>query len=115
VGSAVIVLVLAWWGVGLREGLSWWSLPAAALLLAAHVGALVASYGPVDLPVDRAVVRLWTRRAVALLGSSVLVLALARWVRDAPEPPGVWLAGLAAAIVAVLGGSLVFSRTRGQV
>ena len=52
VGLVVIVLVLAWWGLGLRDGLDPWALPAAALLLAGHVAALLVSYGPGELELD---------------------------------------------------------------
>jgi hypothetical protein len=108
-GALVMLLVLAWWGVSLRDGLHPEALLAAAGLLAAHLAALVASYGPGDLPVDAAVARTWLVRGVLLLVPAAAVWALAALVRDQPEPPGIWLAGLLASLVAAVVASAAFS------
>jgi hypothetical protein len=108
-GSAVMLLVLAWWGVSLRDGLHPEAILAAAGLLVAHVAALVASYGPGDLPLDGAVVRTWLRRGLLVLVTAPLAWALAAGLRDQPEPPGIWLAGLVAATVSALVASAAFA------
>ena len=112
-GTVAMGFVIVWWGISLRDGLQPWALLAAAGLLAAHVAGVLATYGPDDLGVDRAVVRLWVLRAagayllVPLLGAVALVL------RDRPEPPGVWVAGLVAALAATLVAAVAFSATEG--
>jgi len=113
VGVVVMVLVLAWWGLGLRDGLDPWALPAAAALLVAHVSALIAAYGPPGLGLDPAVVRLWVRRGLAVSVVTPALYGVAAWLRDAPEPPGMWVIGLVAAFVATMATSFVFARTRG--
>ena len=108
-GAVVLILVISWWGVGLRDGLDPWALPAAAALLAAHVAAVLVSYGPVELPVDGATTRLWARRAALVFLVVPLTYGLAVWVRDEPAPGGMWVAGLAAAFAALLLASLTLS------
>jgi hypothetical protein len=113
VGVVVLFLVVAWWGIGLRDGLHPWALAAAAALLVAHVAALLVSYGPPDLPVEPALLALWARRAALVFLSSPALLAAALWLRDQPEPAGMWVWGLAAAIAAIMAAALAYSRTRG--
>ena len=71
---------------------------AAVAMLAAHLAALVASYGPDALPVSANVVRLWLWRGlgVALVAPLVWLAALA--VREVPGSGTVWLLGLAVAL-----------------
>jgi hypothetical protein len=114
VGVVVLILVVAWWGIGLRDGLHPWALAAAAALLVTHVAAVLVSYGPPDLPVDPDLVALWARRAALVFLASPLLLAAALWLRDQPDPPGMWVWGLAAAFTATMVASLVLSRTRGS-
>ncbi|MCW2767137.1 MAG: hypothetical protein JWO11_3096 [Nocardioides sp.] len=108
-GSAAMLLVLAWWGISLRDGLHPEALLAAAGLLMSHVAALLASYGPGDLPVDGAVARTWLRRALLVFLVAPVVWALSAVLRDQPEAPGIWLAGLVAAIAAALVASAAFA------
>lgn len=102
VGIAAPGVVLLWWGVGLGDDVSAWSLPAAAALLAAHVAALLAGYGPDALGVDAPTVRLWVGRGAAafLLAPVVLLASLA--LRGRSETPGVWVAGLVVTLAAAL-------------
>jgi hypothetical protein len=108
-GSAAMLVVLAWWGVALRDGLHPEAVLAAAALLMSHVAALVASYGPGDLPVDPAVARTWLLRALLALLPAPAAWALAAALRDQPEAPGIWLAGLVAAITAAVIASAGFA------
>jgi hypothetical protein len=111
-GTAVIVVVLAWWGISLRDGLHPEALVAAVGLVTAHVAAVLASYGPGSMPLDRAVVRLWAVRGAAVLLASPAVWAVATVLRDQPEAPGIWVAGLAAAFVATLVAAVSFQLDR---
>lgn len=108
-GTTAMGIVVVWWGLGLRDGLQPAALLAAALLLAAHVAGILAAYGPGELPIDRGLLVMWLRRwALALLLAPVLY-ALAVALRGRAEVPGVWVAGLAVALVAVLVATLAFS------
>lgn len=109
-GVVVLTLVLVWWGLGLREGLDPWVLVAAAAFLVAHVAAVLAAYGPIEMDLDAAVVVLWVRRAALVFLASPTTFALAIWVRGAPEPAGVWIAALAATFTLMLLASLTLSR-----
>lgn len=111
VGTTVTALVLAWWGFAFRGGPHPEALLAAAGLLTAHVAALVAGYGPGDMPVDPATVRRWVARGLVVFTASPAVLVVALLLRDQPEPVGIWVAGLAAALVTTVGAGLVLART----
>ena len=108
-GVVALFLPIAWWGVGLRDGIDPWALPAAAALLLAHVAAVLVSYGPPELPVDAATARLWARRALWTFLAVPLTYGLAVWVRGEPAPTGTWVVGLAAAFGALLAASLTLS------
>lgn len=110
VGVAVLVLVLAWWGLGLRDGLDAWAVPAAAAILVAHLAALVVSYGPARLRVDGDAAWLWVRRALAVFVVSPALLVVALWLRDSPAPAGIWVLGLGAAFLATTAASFAYLR-----
>lgn len=107
VGAAAYLVVLAWWGISMRDGLHAEALLAAAALVASHVAAVVTSYGPVDLPVERRVLGRWVRRGLLVLLPAVAVWALADTVREDPEQPGIWIAGLVVALAAAVAGAVV--------
>lgn len=109
-GSGALLLVVAWWGIGLRDGLHPAAVAAAAALLAAHLAALVASYGPGTVALDPAVLRLWGRRGLLVLLPAPAVWALTEAVDGRAEPPGIWMAGLAAALGAVLVANVLYVR-----
>lgn len=112
-GTGALVLVVLWWGVGLRDGLHPTALLAAAGLLTAHVAATVADLGPGTVPLDRAVLLRWSGRGLAVLLSAPLVWFTAALVRDEPAPSGLWLAGLVAALAALVAANLLFVRRSG--
>ena len=95
--------------MALGDGLSAWALPAAAALLAAHVAALLAGYGPDALGVDAATVRLWVGRAGAAFLLAPVVLLVAAVLRGRPESPAAWAAGLVVALVAALAATLALA------
>ena len=114
VGSAAFVLVLAWWGVGLRDGLHPMALVAAGALVAAHVAAVLAAYGPGDLVPDPGLVRLWlVRGALVFLTAPVLLLVM-RALRGAPEPPLLWASAMAAAVAVLVLAGVLFDREPGR-
>jgi hypothetical protein len=113
VGLVAIVLVLAWWGLGLRDGLDPWSLLAAALLLTGHLAALLVSYGPGELEVDPRVVRLWVGRGLLVVLAAPVFYVVGVVLRYAPEPPGMWVTGLTVAFAATMTAAVLMSRTRG--
>ncbi|MDF1603001.1 hypothetical protein [Nocardioides sp. YIM 152315] len=99
VGATAMLAVLVWWAAGLDDGLHPAVLVAAAALLVSHVAAVLASYGPGEMPVDPALVRLWVVRGALLLAPVPLVWGLALLLRGEPEEPGVWVVGVAAGLV----------------
>ncbi|MFC7496891.1 MULTISPECIES: hypothetical protein [unclassified Nocardioides] len=99
VGATTMLVVLVWWALGLDDGLHPAVLVAAAALVVSHVAAVLTSYGPGEMPVDPALVRLWAMRGALLLVSVPLVWALALLLRGEPAQPGVWVVGVAAGLV----------------
>jgi hypothetical protein len=100
-GVLCLVGVAGWWAWA-EPGLPLAVVPAAALLLVAHVAALVLGYGPVDLRPGRDVLGLWGRRALLLAGSALPVWAGGTVLLDAGPPPG-WVWPLAGVLVAAGG------------
>ena len=98
VGGVALLLVAFSWVAGTDGDLPSGAVLAAVAMLAAHLAALVASYGPDALPVSANVVRLWLWRGlgVALVAPLVWLAALA--VREVPGSGTVWLLGLAVAL-----------------
>lgn len=95
-------LVVVWWALQLRGGMPAVVLVVAAFLTAAHVAAVLLSYGPPTLPLDRGLGLLWLgRAAVAWLGA-LLVWAVGRSYTGHGTPELFWLGGLAAAVVAAV-------------
>ncbi len=98
-GTVCLGLVVLWWTLAVSDGVPATAIPAALLLLAAHVAAVLLSYGPPALPIGAALLRRWLRRTAGVAVAVPLVWLVARVVDDQPEPPGIWMAGLACATV----------------
>jgi hypothetical protein len=98
-GTACLGLVVFWWALAASAGVPVAAIPAALLLLAAHVAAVLLSYGPPSLPIGTALLGRWLRRGVGVAVAAPLVWLVAVVVDDQPEPPGIWVAGLACAVV----------------
>lgn len=107
-GAVGMFLVIAWWGIGLRDGPHPQALLASAALLSSHLAGLVAAYGPERMTVDRETVLLWLRRGVAVFLLAPTVWLVATGVRDQPEPDGVWVAGLVAAVAALAAAAVAY-------
>lgn len=102
------LLVVAWWAVRADDELHPVVLVAAAGLLVAHVGALLAELGPASYAVDRATVVLWLRRAAVVWTVSALAWLVGRIGAD--DLPGLWAAGAVVAVVLTLAGSGIARR-----
>jgi hypothetical protein len=110
-GTAGMLVVVGWWGLGpLAERAA----PPASVVLAAvalitaHVAAVLVSYGPGDLPVDRSLLWTWLRRAALAATAAPVVWFVAVGVDGQPEPAGIWVAALVAATVAAVVASAAF-------
>jgi len=98
-GTVCLGVVVFWWALAAADGVPLASIPAALLLLATHVAALLLSYGPPWLPIGTALLRRWLRRGAAVAVAAPLVWLVAVVVDDQPEPPGIWISGLVCAVV----------------
>jgi hypothetical protein len=81
VAGLVNVLVIGWWAAAVEGGLPFASVVAAAALLASHVAATLAAYGPNRLSPERRITLRWLRRGL-VVGLMVVVLLALRY------PPG---------------------------
>lgn len=98
-GTMCLGVVVLWWMLAAAGGVPVGAIPAALLLLAAHVSSVLLSYGPPQLPVGGALLRRWLRRSAGVAVAAPLVWLVAVAVHGEPEPPGVWVSGLACAVV----------------
>lgn len=97
-GTGAMCVVVVWWAAAL-DGVHPEAVLAAGSLLLAHLAALLLSYGPAKLPVDRGLLLLWVARGLLVGVFAPAVWLLAAVLTDQPEPPGLWVAGLAAVVV----------------
>ncbi len=98
-GALAMVAVVAWWGRAPDDLLHPSCLVAATALLASHLAALVAGYGPAATPVDPGVRRRWLRRGAAVLVAAPALWVMALVLREGEAPAALWPAGLLAAIL----------------
>lgn len=108
IGSAAFVVVVGWWTIDVRDAMPLAVVVAAGALLASHVAATLAAYGPRALPPDRAIVLRWTRR-----GALVWLVAPLLWLvvdaqRGHSTPGSYWVAGLAVALVVAVTAATVY-------
>jgi len=102
------LLVVVWWAVRAGDELHPVVLLAAACLLVAHVGALLAELGPASYAVDRPTVVLWVRRAAAVWTVAAVAWLVGRIGTD--DLPGLWSIGALVAVVLAVAGSGVARR-----
>lgn len=98
-GNVAMLLVVGWWAVSVRQAMPGGVVVSAAALLAAHVAATVASYGPRKLPPERLVLLRWARRAVLVWLVAPLLWLVVDANRGHTTPASYWVAGLAVALV----------------
>jgi hypothetical protein len=98
-GTVCLGVVVLWWALAASDGVPVAAIPAALLLLATHLAAVLLSYGPPALPIGTALLGRWLRRGTGVAVAAPLVWLVAVVVDDQPEPPGIWISGLACAVV----------------
>jgi hypothetical protein len=108
IGSVAMVLVVGWWAVDVREAMPLAVVVSAGALLASHIAATLAAYGPRVLSPDRGIVLRWVRR-----GALVWLVAPVLWLvvdaqRGRTTPASYWVAGLAVALVVSLVAATVY-------
>jgi hypothetical protein len=111
-GTGVVLLVATWWAISLGEDLQPEILIAGAALLLAHVAGVLASYGPGELPLEGAVVRLWVRRGALVLLVVPATWGLALLVDGQPEQPGIWILGVFVAVLTIIAGTVALAGGR---
>ena len=110
-----LLAVLVWWAVAVKGVVQPEVVVAAAALVVAHLAALLASYGPVTLPVDPATLRLWARRGALVLLPAPVAWAVAELLRGEPEQPGIWILGVLGVLVLTVAASVWRAGLRGGV
>ena len=108
--ASVVLLgvVVAWWGLAFRDLTHPAMMLAAAALLGTHVCLTLGAYGPASLPVDRALVLLWLRRALLVYLPVPLLYWVALRIQDEPAPPGMWVIGMLSVLVAAVGATMLY-------
>jgi len=101
-GTLAFATVLLSWGLGGSAVTPPEVVLAAGALVAAHVAALVVSYGPGDVPLDRRLTLTWLVRGAVLFLVAPVVWLLATALEGQPEPAGLWMTGVAALVVAAV-------------
>lgn len=97
-------MVVQWLTSGMSAG-TWWSLPAALLLLIAHVAVALAAGGPDQAPIPRTVLALWLPRTMLVALATVMVGILTLLIEPTNDellPYGVALALIALAIAVLV-------------
>ncbi len=99
IGSAAMILVVGWWSIDVRDAMPLAVVVASGALLAAHVAATLAAYGPRPLPPSRPLVLRWLRRGVLAWLVAPLLWLTIDVQRGHTTPASYWVAGLAVALV----------------
>ena len=103
--TLVDLLVVGWWGLRFGDAVPLLSVLAAALLLLAHVAAVLVGYGPVHEPMPAPVLTLWLRRGLLVLLSAPVLALTARGLRGQAVSTDVWVLGLALVVGAAVAAS----------
>lgn len=96
VGVVPLVLVGGWWSV--HDVVDWRLLVVGVLLVAAHVAATLASYGPSTLVVDPRLARLWLARGALVLVPLPVTWLAVRGLDAELAPSWLWLVAGATAV-----------------
>ena len=111
-GTVATGLVLAWWAFAFRDGPHPQALLGAAGLVTAHVAAVIAGLRPArPSPRPRDGPRSGRVAVPLVFLAAPAVFAVAALLRGQPEPVGIWVAGLAAALVTTVTAGVVLTRS----
>jgi hypothetical protein len=102
IAGLVNVLVIGWWAAAVEGGLPFAAVVAAATLLAAHVAATLAAYGPNRLSPERRITLLWVRRGLAVWLVAPLVWVALVAQEGQATPDLYWVAGLVVGLIVVM-------------
>jgi hypothetical protein len=108
IGSAALLLVVGWWTIDVRQAMPVAVVVSAGALLAAHVAATLAAYGPRQLTPDRRIVLRWVRRGVLVWLVAPLLWLAVDAQRGHTTPAAYWVAGLAVALVLAVTAASVY-------
>jgi hypothetical protein len=108
IGSAALLLVVGWWTIDVRGAMPVSVVVSAGALLASHVAATLAAYGPRQLPPDRLIVLRWGRRSVLVWLVAPLLWLVVDAQRGHTTPAAYWVAGLAVALVVAVTAASAF-------
>lgn len=110
-GLALFLLIGEIWLTQAPDSLtSPWLLLAAAGMVTAHLGLLVAAQGPASMAPDRRQVLVWTWRGAGLWAGTALVWLGVRWLPSTPAPSALVLAVLALLLLSTVWTGLRLSR-----
>jgi hypothetical protein len=98
-GLALMAAMVWAWAVSVPEATSWWTLAAALLLLAVHLALMLTAYGPPELVLEPALLRLWGARAAVLAAATALAWVAARVLTTLDLPPDALLTAVALAVL----------------
>ncbi|HWC20672.1 MAG TPA: hypothetical protein VG502_00105 [Flexivirga sp.] len=104
-------MVLQWLTSGMDAG-SWWVIPAAWLLLVAHVAVALVASGPDQAPIPRAILAVWVPRTILVGLATTLVAALTLLIE--PTNNELMPYGATAALLALIVAVLVMIRLTGD-
>jgi len=104
-------MVVQWLMSGMAAG-SWWVLPAAWLLLLAHVAVALVASGPDQAPIPRAVLARWVPRTLLVGLATTAVGALALLIE--PTNDELLPYGVTAVLLALIAAVLVLIRLTGE-
>jgi hypothetical protein len=98
-GGFTLAIVVTFWVIRSGHDLPGTSVLAAAALLVTHLAAVVAGYGPRQLPPDRGVLLLWARRGVLVWLMAPLTWLVVEAQSDRATSAAYWIVGLVVGVV----------------
>ena len=114
IGSAAIILVVGWWSIDVRDAMPLAVVVASGGLLASHVAATLAAYGPRALAPNRPLVLRWLRRGVLVWLVAPLLWLTIDAQRGHTTPASYWVAGLAVALVVAVTAATLYPTSLDQ-
>lgn len=111
-GLLLLVAMVAQWITSDMDETSWWVVPAAWLLLIAHVAVALAASGPDQAAIPRGVLGVWVPRTIVVGMATTVVAALALLIE--PSSSGLIPYGVAGSLIALVVAVVVMIRLTGD-